>query len=276
MLPIRTIEAALGSSLGADQIREALVTYGCGAEVSRDTVRVKLPPYRNDLMHAVDVVEDVAISRGYGDFAPVMPSQFTVGGLTRLEQVSDRVRDLMIGMGFQEIIANIMASRQELVDRMRLAGTSWDRVVEVDNVMSQTYACLRQSIIPSLLRVEMASTRAFYPHRLFEVGEAAVPDPTHESGSRTATLLGALIAHATVAFSEAHSCLDFLCYHLDQPYTLEPVSHPSFLDGRAGRIVSEGKILGFIGELHPEVLERWEVTMPCVVFELAVDRLAER
>lgn len=272
-IPLNTIEAALGQSLSADQIRDALVSYGCEADVSRGAVSVKLPPYRNDLMHAVDVVEDVAISRGYGDFAPVMPSQFTVGGLTRLEQVSDRVRDLMVGMGFQEIIANIMASRQELLDRMRLAGTPWDRVVEVANVMSQTYACLRPSIIPSLLRVEAAASRAFYPHRLFEVGEAAIPDAIHESGSRTVTLLGALIAHATVAFSEAHSCLDFLCYHLDQPYTLEPVTHPSFLDGRAGRIVSEGRPLGLIGELHPEVLERWEVTMPCVVFELEVDGL---
>jgi phenylalanyl-tRNA synthetase beta chain len=244
--------------------------------VTRETVSVKLPPYRNDLMHAVDVVEDVAISRGYGEFAPVMPAQFTVGGLTRLEQVSDRVRDLMIGMGFQEIMANIMASRQELIDRMRLAGTEWDRVVEVDNVMSLTYSCLRGAVIPSLLRVEAASTRAFYPHRLFEVGDAAIPDTTHESGSRTAMLLGALIAHPSATFSEIHSCLDFLFYHLDQPYALEPVAHPSFLDGRAGRLVCEGRPLGFIGELHPEVLERWEITMPGGAFEVMVDALAER
>ena len=46
---------------------------------------MQLPPYRNDLLHTVDVVEDVAISQG-ARFAPVMPSQFTVGGLSRLEQ----------------------------------------------------------------------------------------------------------------------------------------------------------------------------------------------
>jgi phenylalanyl-tRNA synthetase beta chain len=274
-IPVKAIEAALGQALGPDQVRDALVTYGCQAEVAGETVSVTLPPYRNDLMHAVDVVEDVAISLGYGVFTPVMPSQFTVGGLTRLEELSDRVRDLMVGMGFQEIIANIMGSRQELIDRMRLAGTDWDQVVEVDNVMSQTYACLRRSIIPSLLRVEAASTRAFYPHQLFEVGEVAIPEPAHESGSRTATLLGVLIAHAGATFSGVHSCLDFLFYHLDQPYTLEPVSHPSFLDGRAGRIVSKGRPLGLIGELHPEVMEGWEVTMPAVAFEVVVDLLLE-
>ncbi|MBM4121563.1 MAG: phenylalanine--tRNA ligase subunit beta [Nitrospira sp.] len=273
-IPLKTIETALGQTIKAEQVRETLLAYGYEVTSSRDQVAVKLPPYRNDCMHAVDVVEDVAISLGYGEFTPVMPSQFTVGGLSRVEQLSDRVRDLMVGIGFQEIISNVMASRPELIDRMRLAGREEDRVVEVDNPMTQTYACLRQSVIPSLLRVEAASARSFYPHRLFEVGEVALVDPTAEVGSRTVTLLAALIAHASANFSEIHSCLDLLLYYLGCQYRLEPISHPSFLEGRAGRITVQGQPLGLIGELHPEVLEQWQVTTPAVAFELEVDRLA--
>lgn len=274
-IPIKTIEDALGVPLGAERIRQALLAYGYEASASKDrgAISVRIPPYRNDLMHPLDVVEDVAISRGYGEFTPIMPSQFTVGSLSRLEEMSDRVRDMMVGMGFQEIISNIMASRQELIDRMRLAGSDRDRIVEVENVMTQAYSCLRQWITPSLLRVEAASTRAFYPHRLFEVGEVAVPDATEETGVRTLMVLGALIAHANANFSEAHSCLDLLLFYLDRPYTLEPISHRSFLDGRAGRIVSNGRAVGLIGEIHPEVLEHWQVSMPSVVFELEVDAL---
>ena len=274
-IPIKTIEDALGVPLGAERIRQALLAYGYEASASkyRGAISVKIPPYRNDLMHPLDVVEDVAISRGYGEFTPIMPSQFTVGSLSRLEEMSDRVRDMMVGMGFQEIISNIMASRQELIDRMHLAGSDRDQIVEVENVMTQAYSCLRQWITPSLLRVEAASTRAFYPHRLFEVGEVAVPDATEETGVRTLMVLGALIAHANANFSEAHSCLDLLLFYLDRPYTLEPISHRSFLDGRAGRIVSNGRAVGLIGEIHPEVLEHWQVSMPSVVFELEVDAL---
>lgn len=274
-LPARLIESALGQALDPDDIRNALVTYGYEATVSRDIVSVKLPPYRNDVMHAVDVAEDVAISRGYGSFAPVMPSAFTVGGLSRLEQVSDRMRDLMVGFGFQEMMSNLLSSRLELVDRMRLAGTPWGQVVEVDNPMAQTYSTLRQSIIPSLLRVESVSTRSFYPHRLFEVGEVAIRDGTHDLGSRTILSLGALIAHAAANFSEIHSAVDLLLYYLGVPYKLEPVEHPSFLDGRAGQVVSNNRPLGVIGELHPEVLEQWQVTMPSAAFELAIDSLIE-
>ncbi len=270
------IGAALGESLDIGHIRQALGSYGYELGDTADALSVKLPPYRNDLMHLVDVVEDVAISRGYGSFTPVMPSQFTVGGLSALEECADRVRDLMVGQGFQEIMSNILSSRADVVERMRLSDSAWDRLVEVDNVMVQTYASLRRSLLPSLLRVEESSSRAFYPHRIFEVGEAALPDAEAEVGSRTVTVLAGLIAHARANFSEVHSCLDLLMFYLGCAYTLTPAQHPSYLEGRVGRIETEGVAIGHIGELHPEVLERWQVMMPCAAFELELDPLVKR
>jgi phenylalanyl-tRNA synthetase beta chain len=226
-------------------------------------------------MHAMDVVEDVAISRGYVEFSPVMPAQFTVGGLSKIEQTSDRARNFMVGMGFQEIISNILGAPEQYRDWMRLAGTPWGETVEVDNVMSLSFSCLRQWMLPSLLRVEAASSRAFYPHRLFESGDVAIPDPNHDLGSRTETVLGAMIAHAAAHFSEIHSCLDVLFYHFGKDYRLEPVAHPSFLEGRAGKITAGGETLGVIGEVHPEVLERWQIGVPVVAFDVNLSRLLE-
>lgn len=274
-LPVRTIEQALGQTLGAQEVAKALMAYGYEVAVKGKQVAVTLPFYRQDLMHAMDVVEDVAISRGYGEFLPVMPSQFTVGGLSRIEEVSDRVRALMVGMGFQEIVSNILSSPQSLREAMRLEGTEWGKLVEVDNVMSQNFSALRQWMLPSLLRVEVASNRAFYPHRTFEAGEVARYDLTQPQGSRTVTVLGGMIAHADAHFSEAHSCLDTLFYYVNHTYSLEPIQHPSFLAGRVGSIVSRGKQVGVIGELHPEVLERWQIGVPAVAFELDLTELAE-
>ena len=275
MIPLMAIESALGEPLGGQEVAAALKSYGYDVKSAGRRLAVRLPPYRNDLLHAVDVVEDVAISQGYARFAPVMPSQFTVGSLSRLEQMADRVRHLMVGMGFQEIISNIMGSHQVFCARMRLDGTEWANVVEVDNVMSLSYSCLRQWITPSLLQVEANSSRAFYPHRMFEVGEVAVPDETVDVGSRTVTKLGAVIAHAGANFSEIHSCLDLLLYYLDRAFTLEPLAHPSFLDGRVGRIVSRGRVIGLLGEVHPEALELWQIGVPVVTLELEIDRLLD-
>jgi phenylalanyl-tRNA synthetase beta chain len=273
-IQIKTIEQALGQELGVKAVAHALETYGHEVSAEKGSVKTKLPPYRQDLMHTMDIVEDVAMSRGYAEFTPVMPAQFTVGGLSGIEQLSDRSREVMVGLGFQEIISNILGSPEHYANFMRLNGTEWGRTVEVDNVMSLSFSCLRQWMLPSLLRIEAASSRAFYPHRLFEAGDVAIPDGSHELGSRTETVLGALIAHATTHFSEVHSCLDVLFYYLGKEYSLEPVQHPSFLEGRAGRILVAGKPVGVIGEVHPEVLERWQIAMPVVAFDVNLSQLA--
>jgi phenylalanyl-tRNA synthetase beta chain len=274
-IKIDTIERALGQKLGEKTVKQALETYGYDVSVGKGSIKAKLPPYRQDLLHAMDVVEDVAMSCGYGSFAPEMPAQFTVGSLSRIELVSDRARELMVGLGFQEIISNILGSPEQYRDAMRLAGTEWGQMVEVDNVMSLSFSCLRQWMLPSLVRVEAASNRAFYPHRLFEAGDVAIPDAAHELGSRTETVLGAMLAHAAAHFSEIHSCLDVLLYHVGKEYNLEPVQHPSFLEGRAGRIVVAGRPVGVIGEVHPEVLERWQITVPVVAFDVNLSQLVD-
>jgi phenylalanyl-tRNA synthetase beta chain len=269
-ISLDTIERALGMPLGSESIQEALASYGYQVKSTRHSVSVKLPPFRNDLMHVMDVAEDVAITRGYDSFSPIMPQTFTVGNLSPEEQTSDRIRDLLVGFGFQEIFSNIMASRQELVERMLIADTEHALLVEVDNVMSQTYSCLRPSILPCLLRVEALSPRAFYPHLLFEVGEIARLDLEADLGSRTTLSIAAISANSGANFSEIHSYLDLLMYYMVWPYELEPATHPSFLEGRVGRIRCQGYAVGYIGEFHPEVLEGWQIDMPTSGFEFEI------
>ena len=269
-ISLEAIEQALGMPLGSEAIQEALAAYGYQVKGTCQAVSVTLPAFRNDLMHVMDVAEDVAITRGYDSFSPIMPQSFTVGSLSVEEQTSDRIRDLLVGFGFQEIFSNIMASHQELVERMRITDTEYAQLVEVDNVMSQTYACLRPSILPCLLRVEALSPRAFYPHLLFEVGETAQLDLEANLGSRTTLSIAAISANSGANFSEIHSYLDLLMYYMVWPYELEPVTHPSFLEGRVGRIRCHGHAVGYIGEFHPEVLEAWQIDMPTSGFEFEI------
>src|SRR3989454_1076103 len=254
-IKLSDVSTALGDALSPKDVRASLTSYGYAVTGSGSRLLVSLPPYRNDLMHPVDVVEDVAISRGQKPVGPIMPATFTVGGLSRIEQLSDKVRDLMLGFGSPEIGSNTLGAPGDLIHRMRLPdGHPEARCVEIENVMSQSYECLRQWVLPSLLRVETASSRSFYPHFLFELGEVVVLDPQAETGTRTEVRLGALLAHANANFSETHSFLDLLCFYLGWAYTLTPTDHPSFLEGRVGRVERDGNAAGLIGELHPEVL----------------------
>jgi phenylalanyl-tRNA synthetase beta chain len=266
-VPVSRFSAGLGENVTLSDVKKHLGSYGHAVTASRGNVTVVSPPYRDDIMHPIDLVEDYAISRGYDSFEPVMPRQSTVGALSRLELLSDAVRGHLVGAGFQEIMSNILCSREEL----EYAMPGGEKLVEVGNVMSLAYSVLRNRVVPSLLNVEAASSKAFYPHRIFEVGEVAVFDKNENMGSRTVLNLGAVVSHTAANFSEMHSTLDVLLYYLGVEYTLEPSDHPLFLPGRCGRIVARGTALGFIGEVRPEALETTGTAMPCAAFEITLD-----
>jgi hypothetical protein len=95
------------------------------------------PPFRNDFLHPVDVIEEIMIGRGMASFAPVMPHEFTVGRLTRAELRARRVRDQMVGLGYQEMIYNYLGARTDFADRMLRDGSS---LVEIANPMSESFA----------------------------------------------------------------------------------------------------------------------------------------
>jgi len=299
-LDAETFGLRLGEEITVDEAARWLSRYGYRASHDQTTVTATAPPYRDDLMHAVDVVEDFAISRGYATFAPQMPSTFTVGGLDPMEQLSDRLRAGLVGLGFQEGVSNILTARQEMVDRMNLddAARPERRIVEIANPMSDRFCVLRSWILPALLRVEAASSKAFYPHRIFEVGEVV---HRSEDGDETTLHLAAALAHPKANFSEMQSVLEHLIGRMGYATRLAPIGHPTFIAGRIGAILlqsdaseprSTGEIeagpdatpaigaapaigatptIGWIGEVHPEVLTRWQIGMPVAAFEITLE-----
>lgn len=267
---VNDAERVIGEKLKAEDISNLLDSYGLWVKRDGDMLHVTPPPYRDDIMHPVDLCEDIAISRGYGSFRPVMPSRMTVGALSEKEKFSDRIRGYMVGAGFQEIISNILTSREDNLYKM---GLGEERVIEVDNIMSLSYSVLRHWILPSLLRAESASSESFYPHRIFEAGEVAVFDETRNLSSRTVVKCAALISHHTANFSEIHSILETLMYYLQMDYKLVPGDHPSFIQGRMGWIHAGGDVIGMIGEIHPKVLTEWEIHSPCSACEIDIDKI---
>jgi len=260
--------STVGDKFNEAEIIDALTSYGVRSVRDKNQVIAYCPAYRDDYLHPMDVVEDFTISRGFDTFEPVMPSAFTVGKLNPITLLTDRVRDLMVGFGFEELISNILTNRT--VERENM-GIPDEPIITVDNVMTETYSVLRSSVLPSLLRVEAKSSKAAYPHRLFEAGEVCVPDPEANTGSRTEHHLAVLWASAETGFSEIHSVLEMLFFYLVEEYSLQPKEIPFYFEGRSGEIISKGNVIGHIGEVHPEALTRFGITTPCAAFEIGLD-----
>ncbi|MEZ0228743.1 MAG: phenylalanine--tRNA ligase subunit beta, partial [Planctomycetota bacterium] len=268
-------------TLTEKDVLAALKGYGLEASASGGTFSVEAPPYRMDYLHAVDAVEDFAMSRGYEHFVPLMPEEFTVGRLDPKTDLADRARDRMIGYGFEEAICNILTEARILREAMHCEAepfASTKDTVRIANVMNASYSTLRDWILPSLLEVEQRSAGAVYPHRVFEAGEVAVSDAQASLASRTEQRLGALVAHETASFSEAQAYLNLLLTHLGAgtKYELVAFEHGSFIPGRAAQVKMGGKVVGVLGELHPEVLagaKGFNVRMPCAGFEVKLGAL---
>ena len=278
---IAAFERCLGDAITVEEAENWLVRYGHAVEVKRTTLVVTPPPYRDDLLHPVDVIEDMAMSRGYDTFLPKMPETFTVGSLDAVEQLCDRVRDLLVGLGFQEVMSNVLASREEMVERMvgeaSDTPSATDRlekvVVEIDNPMTDRYTLLRPSLLPSLMRVEGASAGATYPHHIFEIGEVAQQSADGRRADTRLYLAAAFAAPINADFSTLQKWLENVVAGLGLSIRLSPTTHPTFIDGRVGAVLllPEEEPIGVIGEIHPEVLTRWQIGMPTVAFEIALD-----
>jgi phenylalanyl-tRNA synthetase beta chain len=270
VLEVADAERRLGERFTAEEAAASVRRMGSTVRVDGKRLVVSPPPFRNDFLHPVDVIEEIMIGRGMESFAPVMPREFTVGRLGRMEERARLVRDLMIGLGYQEMISSCLGARADFTDRVLRDGST---LVEIANPVSDSMAVLRDSIIPNLLASETASANAAYPHRIFEVGKTAVKDPADNLGSRTLTCLGALLADRETGFNDINAHVLALCYYLTIEPAVSPVEDPRFIPGRAAAVSVGGRRVGVMGEVAPQVLEGWGIQMPCAAVELVLDEL---
>ena len=269
---VQAVNKLLGTTLSAQEIAEALERMDNAVSIKGDTLILTPPAYRNDFLHEVDIIEDVMMGKTVEFFKPETPHEFTIGRLLPITVLSRKIKRLMVGFGYQEMIFNYLGSKKDFIDRMRIDGS---QVIEIANPMSENYQFVRPSIIPSLLSAEMISGNAVYPHRIFETGKIAYLNPEENTGTQTRQSLGFLTASHDANFNEAASHVAGLLYYLQMPYTVCETNDPRFIAGRQAGILYEEKQIGIFGELHPQVLENWSITVPVFAGELDIEALPQ-
>lgn len=264
------INRLLGSQLTPEQVTTALEKMGNTVAIDGDKVTVQIPPYRNDFLHEVDIIEDVMMGMELSSFPPEKPRDFTIGRLSPVTLFSRKAKSLMVGLGYQEMIFNYLGSKKDYIQKMNIEG---EKVIEISNPMSENYQFVRPSIIPSLLGAETGSGNAVYPHKIFEIGKVAFLCDEEVTGTRTRQSIGFLTAAGDANFNTAASEVATLLHFLDHQYIVTEANDPRFIPGRQANIMVNNKVVGIFGEVHPAVLENWAITVPCVAGELDIEEL---
>lgn len=268
---IEYIRGVMGIDISLQEIVDLLERSRYGIlDVGGGTIIVEVPCYRVDIMHPIDIVEDIAIAYDLNRIEPRWPKISTVGGLSKETRLRSLVREVMVGLGYQEVLTFTMSNPTVLFDKMNIP---YGSVVEVMNPKVSTMTCLRSWLLPSLMEFLSHNTHVEYPQRVFEVGYCVVHDEESPNKTRDIEKLACVTVHSEAGFSEAKSSLDALFVNLGLEYALEETEHGSFIEGRVGKIIVGGEEVGTIGEVHPRVLENWGLENPAAAFEIDLSKI---
>ena len=262
----------LGLTLSPEEVIKALEASRFTAFYDREkkNVTVVVPPYRVDILHPVDLVEEVAIGYGFWRIQPEMPSLYTIGNASLKEKVRDKIIDLMVGFGFQEAINPVLTNPEEQYVKMEIKP---DDYIEVKAPKSMLYRILRTWVIPSLLTNLYRSKSAEYPQYLFEIGPVVMVKKNKVIEKEK---MAVVIISSETGYSEIKSIFDSMMRTVGiDNYEISETEHPSFISGRVGRVYIGKLEFGLIGEIHPKVLSNFQLTLPVTAFEIDFDYIFE-
>lgn len=248
-----------------------------------DGMTIKVPPYRQDIRREADLIEEVARLYGYDKIPATLPSgSLTEGRLTLSQRLEDTLKDVMVSAGFREIVTYSFMNKNHY-DRILLNGHDERRQsVEIKNPFSDEQGVMRRLLLPSLLSVAATNMkRKSFALSLFELARVFLPPRDSEKMPREEQRLAALVSgdlpqswHGSgqkMDFFYLKGVLELLFRQLGienwslQAEEPEPFLHP----GRSAKIYIDGDYLGFLGELHPQVLENYELPQSAIVWELS-------
>lgn len=232
--------------------------YGAVA-IDEDTVEVEVPCYRSDILHDWDIYEDVAIAFGYGRIKPELPGTFTSGKEHPVMRMAGIIREIYTGMGYMEMMPFTLTSERVLFTQMKREKST--EVQEIMHPISEEQTMVRTDILPLILEIMQLNKHRELPQRLFATGDVVKDGKTGQHAASASI-------HPSADFSEAYSCVDAICRELGLEYSVQPSADPAFIDGRVGDIIIDGKKAGVFGEVHPVVLNSFDLEHSIAAVEL--------
>ncbi len=261
-----------GLALTAGDCRDLLERLEFFVAIDGDRLTVTAPDHRLDIEGRHDVLEEICRMYGYDrlpatEIADVLPPQ---RGNPELER-EEVIKDILVKQGLQEVITYRLTTPEK--EAQLLVGTGPDErpYIVLANTISADRVALRHSLLASIVETGANNSRHADSFALFEIGqvyilgeEGILPDEL----PRLALLLGGeregefwqdQAEPGTLDFYDLKGVVEGLIddLHIDG-FAMEPEAHPTFRPGRTARMTIHGRFLGWLGELHPAVVERFD------------------
>ena len=217
---------------------------------------VLIPPFRADVIHEVDVFEDMAIAYGYNNFEPTMPDFFTPG---KLLAKHNTLHDAMRNMGFLEMKTFV------LTNELKADALGYGKgLKKITNPSCEEFTCLRPTLLVELLDVFRNNKTKGLPQRFYEIGLVY-----EEGKERNRLVFG--IMDKKVEFSQARGFLQTLMKEQGKTFSLDKTASHVFDSLRAGDVFVDGQKKGVFGRLNQRILDQYGLEFDVYACELDVE-----
>ena len=261
---VDAINGWIGTSLSSEQIKESLMRMGHGVKTDGVKVEVLTGAFRADILHAVDLAEDVAIGHGFEKFGNSLPKRATFGREDDLTAFSNHLKEILIGLGYFEVVTLSLSNPRDQYVAMNLRDDK--TAIRVKNPVSEEHVLVRTSLLPSLMAILRKNKHRELPQRVFEIGDVV-------RNASNKKLLAALSIHGKASFTEVKSVVQSVLEGIGVSCEVEALDNATFLNGRCAGITVGGVRVGMFGEVSPSTITAFELKYPVVAFEMDAERL---
>jgi len=259
----------LGLNMNSGEITGYLQRSRLGASSRGNRIECRIPRYRLDIMHEVDLVEDVAVGYGINRMSATFPSSTSVGVKDSMHKILDAAREILVGLGMIEVMNFNLVSKEVQYEMMNRVGVN---VLAVEQTKSIEHEVLRDSLIPSLMLTLSRNIHEPYPQRIFEIGKTFFAETSNVQEYWT---LAVALAHNDTNYTEAKSYLQALLKTL---FNIESetrmASNVMLADGKSAEIIVK-KNVGIVGEVSRHSIDSFKLRVPISVFELNISKILE-
>ncbi|XP_029651644.1 phenylalanine--tRNA ligase beta subunit [Octopus sinensis] len=281
VISAKTINSKVGISEDPANIA-SLLTKMCLKShlIDEDQIEIDIPPTRTDIIHACDIIEDVAIAYGYDNISYTFPQTYATATQVPMNQLGDLLRVNIAAAGFSEVLTFALCSREDIADKLRL-NINDIKPVHISNPKTAEFQVARTMLLPGLLKTLSNNKNMPLPLKLFEISDVVLQDSSRDNGAKNERHLCAVYYNKNSGFEVLHGLMDRIMQLLDVKYAsdsaanyyIKPLEDPTFFPGRCAEIIAGNQSVGKFGVLHPDVITKFELNMPCSALEINIEKL---
>lgn len=269
IINIEDLNSILSTTLTVDEIEKHLKKMQYQVKkINKEKIEVTIPPFRIDVMHMVDVADDLARSYGFNNIVFKQPNISTIGQLTKETKTQDDIISIMTNLGYTQVSPYSLCSKKEQFEDFLLSEN--DSVLDIDYSKERNMDSLVTWLYPKLLKILTNNQHRSYPQKIFCCDYVVIKDSNKENRSINKLKLSTMIASSKVSFTESVSDLLTFSNIFGKRLELVKKDYDFYLKNRSAEIFLDGKAIGHVGEINPEVLVKNQYFVPVVGFEINV------